>query len=101
MKYVTVTLMLILLAGSVFATDGTRLIGFNAKMTGRGGTAIGVFDSPALMMTNPAGLAFLNGSALDVNLSLMVPQVKFTNLLNSSAEGKTNVFPLPGALPIP
>ena len=95
MKQFVTTMIALCFTASAFATDGTRMIGFNAKMTGRGGTAIGVFDSPTLMMTNPAGLSFLDGSALDVNLSLMIPQVKFTNLLNSSVEGKTNIFPLP------
>ena len=49
-----------LFAGSAFATNGTRVVGFNAKTIGRGGTTIGLFDSPVLMMTNPAGISFLH-----------------------------------------
>jgi long-chain fatty acid transport protein len=83
--------MLVSVAG---ATDGTRMIGFNAKTVGRGGASIGVFDNPTLMMTNPAGISFLAHNALDVNLSLMVPAVHFQNGLND-ADGETNYFPLP------
>ncbi len=76
------------------AQTGTRLVDFNAKSIGRGGTSIGVFDSNNLLMTNPAGISFLNNSAIDVNLSLMFPKVHFKNSIND-ADGDDNVFPLP------
>jgi long-chain fatty acid transport protein len=88
-------LALIFVGYHVYATDGTRMVGFNAKMLGRGGTTIGIFDSPTLMMTNPAGISFLDHNALDVNFSLMIPTVHFQNGLND-VDGKTNYFPLPG-----
>jgi long-chain fatty acid transport protein len=96
MKRFGIILSIALLAGSAFATNGTRVVGFNAKTIGRGGTTIGLFDSPVLMMTNPAGISFLNGSSIDANFSLMVPSMKFSNILNTEVEGKTNYFPLPG-----
>ena len=96
MKRIGMILLLASLAGSAFSTNGTRIVGFNAKTIGRGGTTIGLFDSPMLMMTNPAGISFLNGSSIDANFSLMVPSLKFTNILNSNVEGKTNYFPMPG-----
>ena len=85
--------MVAFFAASSFATHGTRMVGFNAKTVGRGGTGIGVFDSPSLMMTNPAGIAFLSDPLLDGNFSLMVPGLHFTNTLNN-VEGKTNYFPI-------
>jgi long-chain fatty acid transport protein len=90
-------LMLLLAActSAALATNGIRMVGFTPVSVGRGGTALGIFDRPSLMMSNPAGLSFLTGSSLDVNFSLMVPALKFTNALNS-ADGKTNYFPLPG-----
>lgn len=96
MKRMGIILSVLLLAGSAFATNGTRVVGFNAQTIGRGGTTIGLFDSPVLMMTNPAGISFLNGSSIDANFSLMVPSMKFSNILNTEVEGKTNYFPLPG-----
>jgi long-chain fatty acid transport protein len=90
------SVVLVFLAASALATNGTRVVGFNAKTIGRGGTTIGLFDSPMLMMTNPAGISFLKGSSIDANFSLMVPSMKFTNVLNTDVEGKTNYFPLPG-----
>jgi long-chain fatty acid transport protein len=83
------------LSVSAFATDGTRMVGFDAKTIGRGGTTIGLFDSPVLMMTNPAGISFMKNSALDANFSLMVPGLHFQNSLNN-VDGQTNYFPLPG-----
>lgn len=79
---------------SIHAQNGTRLIGYDAKTIGRGGTVTGTFDNPSLMMNNPAGIAFLNSSQLDINFSLMAPGVTFTNGLND-AEGDKNLFPLP------
>src|SRR5664279_1911270 len=96
MKRFIMILILASFAGNAFATNGIRVVGFNAKTIGRGGTTIGLFDSPMLMMTNPAGISFLQGSSIDANFSLMVPSLKFTNVLNTDVEGKTNYFPLPG-----
>ncbi len=86
---------LTLVAAVAFATDGTRMVGFDARSVGRGGTSIGIFNSTSLMMTNPAGLSFMNGSSLDAGMSLMVPGVQFTNTINNDVQGKTNYFPLP------
>jgi len=76
-----------------FSQNGTRLIGFDAKTTGRGGTSTGFFDNPSLMMNNPAGISFLKSNQLDLSISLMAPTVHFKNSLNNS-NGKTNIFPL-------
>jgi long-chain fatty acid transport protein len=84
----------LLVAASSFATNGTRMIGFDAKSIGRGGTSIGFFDNSSLIFTNPAGISFLNGTRLDADFSLMVPGVKFQNSIND-ATGKTNYFPIP------
>lgn len=77
------------------AQTGTRMVGFDARSMGRAGTSIGTFDSPVLMMTNPAGISFLNHSAIDVNFSLMFPTLHFKNNLNN-VDGDKNIFPLPG-----
>jgi long-chain fatty acid transport protein len=89
------TLLSLTLITCAFATNGTRMLGYNAATVGRGGTGIGVFDQTSVMMTNPAGLSFLNGPKFGADFSLMIPALKFTNGLNN-AEGKTNYFPLPG-----
>ncbi len=89
-------LVLAFLSSTLIGQSGTRMVGFNALSLGRGGTSIGTFDSSELMMTNPAGISFLNNSVLDVNLSLMFPSLHFKNNLNEM-EGDKNIFPLPGA----
>ena len=95
-KPAAVLLLLALATSAMLATNGTRMIGFSPTSLGRGGASYGVFDSPLLMMTNPAGMSFMKGSSLDVAFSLMVPTLKFSNTLND-ADGATNYFPLPGA----
>lgn len=90
---ISLAVALILTAASAFATHGTRMVGFNAKTVGRGGTGFSVFDNSALMMTNPAGIAFLNHRSLDGNFSLMIPDLHFTNSINDR-EGETNYFPI-------
>lgn len=95
MKFIVKPLLLTIILTTIsLAQTGTRLVDFNAGSIGRGGTSIGVFDSPDLMMTNPAGISFLNSSMLDVNLSLMFPSVHFKNKIND-ADGDKNTFPLP------
>jgi long-chain fatty acid transport protein len=97
MKLLTKSFLLVALFVSLtHAQTGTRLVGFDTKSMGRGGTSIGTFDSNVLMMTNPAGISFLNHSSLDVNFSLMAPTLHFKNKLNDM-DGDKNLFPLPSA----
>ena len=93
LKSTFVLIALAIFTSASLATHGTRMIGFNAKTVGRGGTGFGIFDSPALMMTNPAGITFLTAPVLDGNFSLMIPGVHFTNTLNDR-DGETNYFPI-------
>lgn len=88
------TLSLIALTVPAFAQNGIRSIDYNAKTIGRAGVSIGYFDSPELMMTNPAGISFLSSSMLDANFTLFVPSLHFQNTLNNT-NGKTNYYPLP------
>ena len=76
------------------AQNGTQLLDFNARTLGRGGTSIGTFDSASLMMSNPAGISFVNKNLLDFNFSLMAPKLHFQNSLNN-VDGKNNYYPLP------
>jgi long-chain fatty acid transport protein len=80
---------------TLHATNGTRMIGFNALTSGRGGTAIGTFDSPSLMMTNPAGIAFIPEREIDLHFALMIPRLEFRNGLNN-AVGTRHAYPVPG-----
>lgn len=95
MKRSAFAIILFLAVNIAYATHGTRLVGFSALTIGRAGTTLGLFDSPSLMMTNPAGISFLKTSAIDATFSVMIPKLHFTNGMND-VEGKTNYFPLPG-----
>jgi long-chain fatty acid transport protein len=76
-----------------FSQNGTKLIGYDAVTSGRGGSATGTFDNPSLIVNNPAGISFLKSTELDVSFSLMTPSVYFKNTLNDT-KGKNNLFPL-------
>lgn len=96
-KSLIVAVLFVLLSANLFAQTGVRLVGFDARSAGRGGVSIGLFDSPELMMTNPAGISFLNQSTLNADFSLMAPNLKFDQTLNNSVDGDKNYFPLPNA----
>ncbi len=97
MKLITMSfIVIIIMAAIISAQTGTRLVGFDAKSMGRGGTSIGTFDTPELMMSNPAGISFLDHSMVSADISLMFPAVHFKNTLND-INGANNTFPLPGA----
>ncbi|MEI7485669.1 MAG: outer membrane protein transport protein [Ignavibacteriota bacterium] len=64
---------------SLYAQNGTIPVGYNARTFGRGGTSIGVFDNAGLIMSNPAGLSFLNEQVFDINAIIMLPAPTFKN----------------------
>ncbi|MGZ3822330.1 MAG: OmpP1/FadL family transporter, partial [Mucilaginibacter sp.] len=84
---------LLLAAKSTFGQNGTKLIGYDAKTIGRGGTVTGFFDNTTLLQTNPAGISFLKSSELDFGFGILVPQLHFKNDIND-ADGKRNKYPL-------
>lgn len=92
-QHILPAVILVLASLTSSAQNGTRLIGFDAVTSGRGGTSTGFFDNPSLMMNNPAGLSFLKSNQADLSVSLMAPDVHFQNTLNNSS-GKYNLFPL-------
>lgn len=92
-KFYFLTVLVLLSTSVIRSQNGTRLIGFDALTTGRGGTSTGFFDNPSLIMNNPAGLSFLKSSQADLSFSLMAPRVHFQNDINNTY-GKNNLFPL-------
>ncbi|MCU0372321.1 MAG: outer membrane protein transport protein [Ignavibacteria bacterium] len=106
-KKITMAVLFTAFAFSVaFPQSGTRSIDYNTRSFGRGGTGIGFFDSPALIMSNPAGLSFLKNSAVNANAIFMVPGTHFknykkdangnvtTNVLNDN-DGESTLFIMP------
>jgi len=94
MKNIIILLVSLIVLSDVYSQNGTRLIGFDAKTTGRGGVTIGSFDNTSLLMTNPAGISFLKENMVNVDFSMMIPKLKFQNSIND-AEGKSTIYPLP------
>jgi len=94
MKKLCLSIAYLLMSATMsWSQNGTRLIGFDALTTGRGGTSTAFFDNPSLMMNNPAGLSFLSTSQADLGFSLMAPRVHFKNDINNNY-GDKNLFPL-------
>jgi len=56
------------------ATNGTYLNGFSPLTIGRGGLSYGFYDSPILMLNNPAAVAFLPSSTIEANFSMLMPK---------------------------
>jgi long-chain fatty acid transport protein len=95
MKKITISMILLLgLTAVTMSQNGTRLIGFDARMNGRGGVSTGFYDNTALMMTNPAGISFIKGNMITVDFSMMIPKLRFKNDINDD-EGKSTIYPLP------
>lgn len=109
MRKIWVTIFVLLVSvSSLFAQNGTRPVDYNARSFGRGGTSIGFFDNAGLMMSNPAGLSFLNEQMFDINAIIMLPGPTFKNYkkdanLNptstvlNEADGYKDPFVLPSA----
>ena len=69
----------ILLSSSLMATNGMKMIGKTAKQSAMGGASIGFLAGASSIDSNPANIAFLEESAYQVNLSLMLPTVTYKN----------------------
>lgn len=96
----TITACLLFAAGTALA-GGFNIYEAGARATAMGGAFTATADDGSAVFYNPAGLAFLEGSALDLNLMPVVPQAKFTGAYapdGSYALGETvdQSFPIPG-----
>jgi len=105
--WVTIFVMFVTVS-SLYAQNGTIPVGYNARTFGRGGTSIGFFDNVGLMMSNPAGISFVNEKVFDVNAIIMLPSPTFKNYKKNTdgtpsttvlndAEGMKDPFVLPSA----
>ena len=101
-------LVLFVTSFNLFAQNGTRSIDYSAKTFGRGGVSIGFFDNTGLMMSNPAGLSFLEDDMIDVNAIVMLPVPHYksfskdangniTSTVLNDKDGESNIFVLPSA----
>jgi long-chain fatty acid transport protein len=109
MRKIWVTILVILVSvSSIYAQNGTIPVGYNARAFGRGGTSIGFFDNVGLMMSNPAGISFLNEQVFDINAIIMLPSPSFLNYKKNAngtlsstvlngADGYKDPFVLPSA----
>jgi len=99
-RWITTATML-LVAGTAVA-GGFNIYEAGAKATALGGAFTATADDGSAIFYNPAGLAFLEGSAVDLNLMPIVPSAEFTSARmpdGTYATGKTTerTFPIPGA----
>lgn len=80
-KVITFSLMSImatvLIAGSVCATNGMRMIGFGPVQSSMGGVSVGLPLDAATVITNPAGMSILQGR-MDIGASYFMPIVDAT-----------------------
>lgn len=91
---------------TVYSQNGTRSVDYSTRSFGRGGTSIGLWDSPSLLLSNPGGLSYMKNSELTANGIFMIPGYTFINYkkdasgnttateLNNS-DGEKNLYVLP------
>jgi Long-chain fatty acid transport protein len=81
MKTIIKTSLLIIIAmlfisANAFATNGMRMIGFGPVQNSMGGVSVGLPLDAASVLTNPAGMSFLQGR-IDFGASYFTPSVKY------------------------
>lgn len=76
-------------------TDGYLLACSAAAPLARGCTTLADPRDPAGMLANPAGLASVRGRAFSLNGAAFIPTMDYANAVNTTTDGKNNVFPLP------
>ncbi len=94
MKRISLLTIALIFSLGALAQSGTIMNSNDARSAGRAGTSIGVFNSYELMMSNPAGIAFVKNGSIDIGLSLMQSNTHFKNTINDK-DGKTNYSPMP------
>ncbi len=77
------------------STNGYLLNCYCARSFARGGTLIALPDNGAVLLTNPAGLAFLPQRNLGIGLGVLIPKVKFQNSVNSLTSADQKYYPMP------
>jgi long-chain fatty acid transport protein len=89
------------LPSSALATFGLNPIAFEARSAGMGGADTAGGTSGLSMVRNPAAITRL-GTQLDVNITLIMPSLTFSDeivgmmTLNDGVDGEPLIFPLPG-----
>ncbi|BBO80997.1 hypothetical protein DSCO28_15630 [Desulfosarcina ovata subsp. sediminis] len=64
------------------AYNATRVMSYGARSLGRGGVDIAIADDSTGINTNPAGMSWVDGNMVDINLSILFPDVTMVNPKN-------------------
>ena len=91
----TVTLLLLVCAGSALATNGMNVIGFGAVSPAMGGADLAMVDNATAMNINPAGICLCKAPELGVGLSLLMPQLRHEDHVGNAEDGEDKIFLLP------
>ncbi len=94
MKVFIAFAMVMIVAGSAWATNGMETTATGSRAAGMGGVDLGIATDTTAINTNPAGLTQLLGHRIDFGAGLLIPSLHFKNDLNDE-DGATQVFPLP------
>ncbi|MGH8057623.1 MAG: OmpP1/FadL family transporter [Candidatus Entotheonellia bacterium] len=79
----------------LFAANALNRIGYGARSTGLGGAFTGLADDTASINTNPAGLAQIDGRALDVGFALSQPRLRHEDAVGGTSSAVNAVFVAP------
>jgi long-chain fatty acid transport protein len=92
--------LILLVSGTTFAA-GFNIYEAGAKATALGGAFTATADDGSAIFYNSAGLAFLEGSGMSLNLMPILPTAEFTGATMpdgsyDTAQTESAVFPIPG-----
>jgi len=78
--------ILVLGATSLFATNGSELMGLGAKSRGMGGVGIGMSHGAESALTNPALITYVRDTEVSFGGTIFMPNVSFDNGMGAGAK---------------
>lgn len=85
-------LAIVLLALPALAQDGYMINADEVQALGRGATQIGVADTSLSLNHNPAGLAFIDSTRLDLSIRMFASQMRYKSPFESGANGDLEIM---------
>lgn len=90
--------LLLLCDAPAFAGNGLFPMADGPRQRGRGGTVVAIAEDAMAINSNPAGLAFIDGRQLDVNLAIFFQDFQFKDPIQP--EGVDGVKQFPQTVPL-
>ena len=95
MKSKVILWVLICISGiNTYGSNGSKMIGQTTRSSGMGGSGIAVTEGVSSSDSNPASLAYIEGSVFQFDLGLISPKTSFDGP-KQKIDGESMIIPLP------